>query len=414
MSAPADVRNVPMTDLVGEVTTCFWQVFKVARELLTGGVLILQGGTYAGKTVAVLQYIILRMAIAPGMTVTVAGKSIPHLRRGAYQDFQNLRNASPLLLRLFPASGWNKSERRFTATNGATIVFDSFPDPHKARGIKSDILFVNEADGMPVEVYDQLKMRTNLLTLIDYNPSAPFWAHDIKDNANHAFIRVNYVHNQFVSPEKIAEIEGWRHANPEKYRVYGEGKTGKTEGLVFAFARATIPEQARLVGYGLDFGYSVDPSACIAVWQFDGALYLKEEIYQRGLLTSDLAALMKRLDRTVPMIGDSARPDMIAELQSYGFPIRPAKKGPDSITFGIEVMKEHRLYVTPDSPYLADEMRRYSWAKDINDRPTGKPVDAFNHGIDAARYLCTAMLAKATGAATSTFTATVNVNNANY
>ena len=412
MSAPA-TRSVQITELVGPVTLCFMQILKVAGELTTGGVLIVQGGTYAGKTVALLQYIAYRMAVAPGMTVTVAGKSIPHLRRGAYQDFQNLRNASPLLMRLFPASGWNKSERRFTATNGATIVFDSFPDPHKARGIKSDILFVNEADGMPVEVYDQLKMRTNLLTLIDYNPSAPFWAHDIKDNPNHAFIRVNYAHNQFVSPEKIAEIEGWRHTNSEKYLVYGEGKTGKTEGLVFSFARAPIPDTAKLVGYGLDFGYSVDPSACISVWQFDGALYLKEEIYQRGLLTSDLAALMKPLNRTVPMIGDSARPDMIAELQSYGFPIRPAKKGPDSIKFGIEVMKEYRLYVTPDSPYLADEMRRYSWAKDVNDRPTGKPVDAFNHGIDAARYLCTAMLAKSNIGNTKAHVYKVPSNNPN-
>lgn len=381
--------------LTGPTTTAFAHIVT-ATSLVPqrGGVVVVQGGTYAGKTYAIMQLLALLAAKDAGCVITVAGQSIPHLKRGAYHDFQTIWMRSELMRKFFPESGWNKSERKFIATNGSVIHFDSY-DLHKAHGSKRTHLFLNEGNGIPVEVYDQLKTRTDGLTFIDHNPSAAYWAHDVATHPGAKLIVLTHRQNEFCSEEKRAEIESWRSSNPQKYRVYGLGKTGQVEGLVFKWNKARVPESARIAGYGLDFGYHPDPTAALAVYRDGQNVYLKELIYERGLTPSELAKRVKQVcTEPVTIWADGARPDLIRELASYGLNIRAAEKGSGSILWGVQVMQEFALSITPESLSLDMELLDYFWPKnDIGQSVQGNPIGKADHLIDAARYCISMTLA---------------------
>ena len=291
-------------------------------------------------------------------------------------------------------SAWNKSTLTYNFANGSFIEFFSGDQPDKMRGARRDVLFVNEANNVSWETYYQLAIRTREFIYIDFNPTAEFWAHtELQGQPDTDFIILTYKDNEALEPSIINEFrKAEEKAKTSEYwanwvKVYVNGEIGSLQGVVFDNWKQcdSIPESARLLGYGLDFGYSNDPTTLIAVYQMEGTFYYDEVIYRKGLLNSELANLIKEHPKEM-IFADSAEPKSIKELQQYGIRITATEKGADSIMHGIAKMQESTFYVTKRSLNLIKELRNYTWAKDKAGTTLNKPIDAFNHAIDAMRY----------------------------
>jgi len=349
---------------------------------------IIQGGTSAGKTFGIIPVIIDKCAKQSGLEVSVVAESIPHLRRGALRDFLKIMKWT----NRFQEDRFNKSYLKYEFANGSFIEFFSADDASKLRGARRDVLYINECNNVTFEAYNELSIRTKRSVYLDFNPANEFWVHrELKGEDDADFIILTYKDNQALDEGIIQQIEKNRlKAKTSAYwrnwwTVYGEGKVGQLQGAVFTNYKTIdrIPEEARLIGIGLDFGYSADPTAIIAVYKYNDQRILDEMTYQTGLLNSDIS---KILPKDVPVYADSAEPKSIADIQRYGIIIKGVTKGRDSINYGIDVMQRQDYLVTSQSVNLIKELRSYCWDKDKTGKQLNKPVDNFNHALDAVRY----------------------------
>ena len=289
----------------------------------------------------------------------------------------------------------NKSEKTYRYGKRA-IEFVGIDDPQKARGPRRDILYCNEANELTKEDFFQLFIRTRYKTFLDFNPDdEDVWINTELEQRRAVeekdvnVIVSTYKDNPFLEESMTKEIERLEKTDPQYWKIYGLGQYGKLEGLVFSFAEIDrVPETARLVCYGQDFGFVNDPSALVAVYTYDRSVVLEEKFYRTGLTNSDIANLYRSLGVQAwdEIYADSSEPKSIEEIYRHGFNIKPVEKGPDSVKFGIDTMKRYRLLVTKDSVNLKKELRKYVWRKDKEGKSLNQPVDAFNHAIDAARY----------------------------
>ena len=277
---------------------------KVHDPLLTHDLVVHQGGTSSGKTYGILQYLFAIGASKPNQIITVVGQDIPNLKVGAYRDAQNILDDSEALREWYPAELHNKSNRSFTCVNGSIVEFNSYSDDQDAKSGKRQILFVNEANGLSYEVFEQLRMRTTDQVIIDFNPSAEFWAHHKLKEAHwvittfrdNAFIS-DSVRKRILSYEPTAENVSRGTADKYRWDVYGLGKVGRLEGLVFTnWERGSLPDDYKWRVFGLDFGYTNDPTALVEVRYSGGKLYVKEWIYRTGLTNQDIDREIRRLD----------------------------------------------------------------------------------------------------------------------
>ena len=349
---------------------------------------IIQGGTSAGKTFGILPVLIDKAAKKSGLEISVVAESIPHLRRGALRDFLKIMKWT----NRFQEDRFNKSYLKYEFANGSFIEFFSADDASKLRGARRDILYINECNNVTFEAYNELSIRTKKSIYLDFNPANEFWVHrELKDESDADFIILTYKDNQALDEGIIQQIEKNRlKATTSAYwrnwwTVYGEGKVGQLQGAVFTNYKTIdrIPEEARLIGIGLDFGYSADPTAIIAVYKYNDQRILDEMTYQTGLLNSDIA---KKLPQDIPVYADSAEPKSIADIQRYGITIKGVTKGKDSVNYGIDVMQRQDYLVTSQSTNLIKELRSYCWDKDKTGKQLNKPIDKFNHALDAVRY----------------------------
>jgi len=349
---------------------------------------IIQGGTSAGKTFGILPVLIDKATKKRGLEISVVAESIPHLRRGALRDFLKIMKWT----NRFQEDRFNKSYLKYEFANGSFIEFFSADDASKLRGARRDILYINECNNVTFEAYNELSIRTKKSIYLDFNPANEFWVHrELKDESDADFIILTYKDNQALDEGIIQQIEKNRlKAKTSAYwrnwwTVYGEGKVGQLQGAVFTNYKTIdrIPEEARLIGIGLDFGYSADPTAIIAVYKYNDQRILDEMTYQTGLLNSDIS---KMLPKDVPVYADSAEPKSIRDIQLYGITIKGVTKGRDSINYGIDVMQRQNYLVTSQSVNLIKELRSYCWDKDKTGKQLNKPVDNFNHALDAVRY----------------------------
>ena len=367
-------------------------LFKVNYEADTP-IVINQGGTSSGKTYSIIQVLLVILAQTPRKIATVVGRDLPNLKVGAIRDFKNIWHNTEQFDQVIDR--YNGTDNTAYFTNGSQLEFKSFDDEHDARGSRRDYLFINEANGIPWKIADQLMIRTRVRTWIDYNPTAPFWVHDEilanYDKAKYTFIKSNYKHNPFLEQKIIGEIEAKRHTDKYWFTVYGLGELGRLEGAVYTNWKQVkdMPKDAKFLGYGLDFGFSVDPAAMVALWRYDSELYVDEVIYEQGLTNQDLSSRFKAMDirRDGLIWADSAEPKSIEELKRDGWRIEPTKKGSDSIKFGIDLLKQFRINVTQRSSNLIKEFQLYQWATDRWGKPLNKPVDSHNHAMDAMRYV---------------------------
>jgi len=367
---------------------------KVFEPLRKYDLVVHQGGSSSGKTYGILQYLFSVGAANPNEIITVVGQDIPNLKVGAYRDAQNILDDSEALRDWYPAELHNKSNRSFRCVNGSLVEFNSYSDEQDAKSGKRQRLFVNEANGVSYEVFEQLRIRTTKQVIIDFNPSAEFWAHKKLQEAH--WVITSFRDNAFISPSVRDRIlsyeptkENIERGTADKYRwdVYGLGKVGRLEGLVLPnWERGRFPTEYKWRVYGLDFGYTNDPTALVEICLHGGNLHVREHIYRPGLTNQDISKEMERIgiDRNELIIADSAEPKSIEEINRMGWHIRGAIKGKDSINQGIDILKRYKLIVEGEN--IAKELNSYIWAKDRNGNLLNKPIDTFNHAIDAMRY----------------------------
>ena len=358
---------------------------------------IVQGGTSSSKTFTILPLLIQYAMDKPNSEISVVAESIPHLKRGALKDFLKIMQWTDN----FNSNNFNKSNLTYKFTNGSYIEFFSADQPDKLRGARRDVLFINECNNITFESYQQLSIRTKKFIYLDYNPTNEFWVHtDLINDSNSDFIILTYKDNEALDPAIVKEIEKAKEkAKTSSYwenwwNVYGLGQLGTLEGVIFENYELidTIPSEAKLIGYGLDFGYSNDPTALVGVYEYNDKIICDEVIYSTSLLNSDIINLMQH-DKRLPIWADSAEPKSIEEIRRSGYNIKAVVKGPDSITFGISVLQQRQMLITKSSVNLIKELRAYSWDTDKTGKKLNKPIDSMNHAIDALRYFAMMQLA---------------------
>lgn len=365
----------------------------------TEDILVNQGGSSSGKTYAILQ-VLFTKALQESSVITVVGESIPNLKAGALRDALDIYNNSPQLKQF--VSDYNRTDRIFHFINGSIMEFKSYETPQGAKSGKRDYLFINEAQGISPEVFNELHIRTRKQTYIDYNPNAEFWVHEqIIGQSNTKLFISDHRHNPFV-PQKIRDkIEALRHKDIELFKVYARGMTGKIEGLVFRNfdIQDEVPLGAELLGVGLDWGFTNDPTTVIKVFRFNGELWIDELLYETGLTNSDISKKLTSfgVTRQTSLIADSAEPKSIEDLNRFGFSVEAAKKGPDSVINSIDTLKQFKINITRRSTNTIKEFRSYKWSIDSNGKTINKPVDFHNHSIDAIRYVALNKINKPSG-----------------
>lgn len=350
----------------------------------TAELCINQGGTSSGKTYSILQVLVMR-AIEGRYKILVVGQDMPNLKIGPIADFEEIiRN--PQIASCI--TKMNATDKKYTFFTGSTIQFKSVKDAQDAKSGKRHILFVNEANGIPYKNFDELFVRTEVQTFIDYNPNASFWAHDLHHKDNVDLFISNYTHNPFLSERIKRKILKYKETDPVKWEVYGLGKTGQVEGVVFKNVRwiDSFPDNCKRVSYGMDFGYSHDPTALVKTGWLHGQLFIELMLYDYQLTAADLAEKIRalNLDRYTPINCDSSDPRLIEELRRKGVNAKPVQK--TRIETGINKLHEQMLNIVANK-HFREEQLHYTYK--YNSR-TGKylnqPTDDYNHAWDATRY----------------------------
>lgn len=380
------------------VTCTFEENWKSDKRILVN-----RGGTRSGKTYAICQLLVqwlLTGWISDNKKIqegwaSVVRKTSPSLRATSERDVLEFLKT----MGYYSLVDHNKTER-IISYKGRNLEFFSVDDQQKVRGRKRNILFCNEGNELSFKKdFYQLLIRTTDKIFIDFNPDdEDVWINTELEQKRTAIkkdvktIVSNYKWNGFLEPELISEIEYMKEVDPELWEVFGKGNYGKIQGLIFSKIDIidTFPEnKCKYIVYGLDFGFN-DPMVLVKVGVNDLDIYIEEMYYKRMQTVGDLITDMPGLGvgKKDIIYCDSATPGSIQDIYNAGFRgAKGAQKGADSIYSGIMKMKKYRLHVCARSQNLLNEIRKYKWAVDKNgDTIPRKPIDAFNHAIDAARY----------------------------
>lgn len=366
----------------------------------TEDIIINQGGTDSGKTYAILQVVLTIVAReeAPGddPIITVLNKSVPDSKKGAYRTFKGIVKKSPYLESLI--EDWNRTDRIVTFKNGWVVEFVGATDEQSAKQGKRQYLFVNEADGIAWLIFWQMAKRTRKRVYVDYNPTAPFWAHERligtqpSGNDLNATVRLiisDHRHNPFLSKRDHEKTENIK--DPELWKVYARGLTGNLSGLIYPnwqqIPDSKFPKNVPLIA-GLDFGYTNDPTAGVICAIVGGSIFVKEICYEPGITPINLKQLFAAhgIDANRPIYCEHD-PDIVGQLRRLSVQALPARKGPGSIKAGIFKLKEYDVFYTAGSKNIHEEKIRYKWKTNPETGENlNQPIDDWNHALDAIRY----------------------------
>lgn len=366
-------------------TTATNKIMRLRKRLR-----IIQGGSSASKTISILLYLIALAQADKKRTLTsVVSESIPHLKRGAIRDFINIMQSH----NYWCDKNWNKTDNIYTFETGSQIEFFSTDNGDKLRGARRDRLFINECNNVTFEAFEQLEIRTKDFIFLDYNPTNEFWVQtELVGKRNDIdFIILTYKDNEALDEQIVKALEQ-RQNRTGWWQVYGLGQMGEVEGKIYKNWQIIddIPHEARLERYGLDFGYTNDPTAIVAVYYYNGGYIFDEITYTNGLFNKQIVDIFKDLE-VAPVIADSAEPKSIDEIKSYGISILPAIKGSGSITQGIQNIQYQKISITKRSVNLIKEYRNYLWQVDRDGKILNVPEGGLDHALDAVRYAMTSI-----------------------
>ena len=347
------------------------------------------GGTSASKTISILVWLIDYAQTQDNKKIDVMSESYPHLEDGVIKDFKSIM----LDRGYWNDDNWNSTKHVYTFGTGSIIKFISIDKLGKAHGPRRDVLFINEANNIPYDIYDQLEVRTKDFVWLDWNPVQEFWYYqEIKGVVDHDFLTLTYLDCKDVLPPSIVEsIESKKHKT-QWWRVYGLGLLGEVEGRIYTNWQIIdeIPHEARLWRRGLDFGYTNDPSALINIYEYNGGYIIDELAYQKGLSNKSIADMINNQEEQCLVIADSAEPKSIDEISGYGVNIVGATKGKDSVHQGIQIVQDQKISITKNSLNTIKAYRNYMWAKDKrNSKHLQVPDDSvheWSNSMDAIRY----------------------------
>lgn len=362
-------------------TTALKRITKLKKRIRA-----VQGGTSASKTISILLYLIHLAQTDKKKTLTsVVAESIPHLKRGALRDFKNIMQEHGY----WKDSQWNSTDSIYTfEETRSQMEFFSTDNGDKLRGARRDRGFMNEANNNTFEAFNQLEVRTKEFFFLDWNPSNEFWFYTdvlgVRDDVDH--IILTYKDNEALSEEIVRAIEQ-RRLNKAWWKVYGLGELGEVETRVYKDWKIIdeIPHEARLERYGMDFGYTNDPTAIVAVYKYNDGFILDEITFQKGLSNKQIADILLNQIQSL-VIADSAEPKSIDEIRSHGVNIIGANKGQGSVNQGIQFVQDQRISVTKRSLNIIKEYRNYLWTTDKDGKIINKPESGFDHSLDAVRY----------------------------
>lgn len=363
-------------------------------------VFVIRGGQGASKTVSILELLI-QALLASTKEVSVISSELSKMKRTVIRDYKKIAKDWGAL----NSGEFNKSENKHEYANESYIDFLGADVNDIGKGFRRDIIYINEADKMDIDTAVQFISRAGL-AIIDYNPDSLFWGDEYINENN--FITLTFEDNEYLPQSEVDSILDYKNKgfhDPElpfdelfkeeniksnywsnKWKVYGLGMVGNLDGVVFENWSIidSIPKEARLLGIGMDFGYSNDPTAIVEVWKWNEKRILNEICYKKGLVNQDIA---NYLPKGIMVYADSAEPKSIEEISRLGATIQGVSKGADSINFGIQLMQDESYLVTKKSINVIEELQKYTWKKDKKtNEKLNKPIDKYNHAIDAIRY----------------------------
>ena len=363
---------------------------NIVTDIHDSRITIVQGGTSAGKTYAILQALIIG-AYKGSITglISIVSESLPHLKRGALRDFKKILQDNEL----YTVSNHNRTDNTYTI-NDTTFEFFSADQDDKLRGVRRDYLFINEANNISYQAWSELFIRTRKWSIIDFNPVAEFWAHteilghpeeDFRDKVR--FVKLNYTHNEALDQVTIDNIESRKH-DPDWWRVYGLGEVGLPQNAIFppsVWSIGNLPENARYICSGMDFGES-NPTTLIDLWQHDGIDYYDEIHYEAGFGFDKLMAVIRAGDVRRMVVADPSHETVIRQLGQHGVQIMGVKKFRGSVDGGLAMMKAKPFVVTKRSINLIKELRNYVYERTRSGILLDTPRKYLDHAIDASRY----------------------------
>lgn len=358
----------------------------------------LQGSSRSSKSWSIMQWLCMYCHENAGTTVSVIRAGMPSIKRTIYRDFTQIMQDF----------GWwddramNKSDFVYRFPNGSWLEFFSTDNEQKVRGSKRKILFVNEANELSFIEWQQLQMRTTEFSILDYNPSfsEDHWINQVNEEKGTYWFISTYKDNPFLEPRVIQEIESLKWKNPSLWRIYGLGLRAVVEGLIFenVIVDDYIPAEAqRRKWYGIDLGYTNDPTAIVMMCVYGNDMYLDEICYRTKMLGDDIIKVCKSVRGAPEFICESADPRLIDEIYNAGIDIKAVQKFPGSIKAGLMKMQQYKIHITRRSVNLRKEFNNYTWRQDKEGKWLNEPIDAFNHGVDAARYITLSKLLGAYG-----------------
>ena len=362
------------------------QTTRVFEDLTTTDkrVCVFQGSSRASKTYNILIYWIYKLLQENGKTLSLVRKTLPALKGSILRDLKEIL----INFGVYESDKWHSVDGYFQL--GTNIIeWFSVDDETKLRGRKRDYLFINEATEINQEEYTQLILRTSDRVVIDLNPSLwNSWIYDLEGQEDVFYTIVTYKDNPFLSDVQIKEIEKLQYRDQNLWRVFGLGQKGVPTRVVFNHQQiiGEIPQEAKLLGYGIDYGYH-DAQTLIGVYKFEDNIYVDELLYLKRTTIPDFIYKIKDLGINLKddFIADSANPQAIEEMKRNAINIKPVAKG--TILHGIDLIKRHNLLVTSTSTNLLDELNQYIWKQDKNLKNLDEPIDDFNHCIDPIRYV---------------------------
>ena len=364
-----------------QITTALQKILKLKKRIRA-----IQGGTSASKTISIIQDLIdlAQRDKVPTLT-SIVSESMPHLKKGAIRDFKNIMQQH----NYWREDQWSETDKIYTFPSKSQIEFFGADQAPKLRGGRRDRLFINEANNVSFSAFEELEVRTRDLVYLDWNPTSEFWFYtDVKETRNDVdHIVLNYLDNEALDEATIKSIEqrkerrGW-------WQVYGLGQLGVLEEQIYSGWRIIdyVPDEARLERYGLDFGYTNDPTALVAVYYHNGGYIIDEKLYRKGMSNKEIADTLKVLPEKL-VVADSAEPKSIDEIRAYGINIQPCKKGKDSVRSGIQLVQDQPISVTKNSVNTIKEYRNYMFLVDKNGKVLNEedPLCS-NHSMSAIRY----------------------------